>query len=88
MAFQLQTYYVGQTGRTLKDRISEHLRDIRKGDKTSGLHYDSTGHEKAYMIVQIIEKVTPNNDPYRLEREDYWIKKLVTKTPFGLNENN
>ena len=74
--------------RTLKDRISEHLRDIRKGDKTSGLHYNSTGLEKAYMIGQIIEKVTPNNDPYRLEREDYWIKKLVTKTPFGLNENN
>ena len=80
--------YVGQTGRNLKERIYEHLQDIKKGDKTSGLHYNSAAHEKAYMIVQIIEKVTPNTEFHRLEREDFWIKKLVTKAPFGLNENN
>ena len=71
-----------------RKRIYEHLQDIKKGDKTSGLHYNSAAHEKAYMIVQIIEKVTPNTEFHRLEREDFWIKKLVTKAPFGLNENN
>ena len=24
-------------------------------------------------------------DPYRLELEEFWIKKFVTKAPFGLN---
>ena len=83
-----QKQYVGHTGRNLKDRIYDHLQDIKKGDKTSGLHYNSSAHEKAYRIVQIIERVTPKVDFHRLEREDYWIKKLVTKAPFGLDENN
>ena len=80
--------YVGQTGRTLKDRIAEHVRDVRKGEKTSGTHYNLPDHVHANMKVQIIEKVTPNSEFHRLEREDFWIKKLATKAPFGLNVNN
>jgi hypothetical protein len=38
--------------------------------------------------VQIIEKVTPNTPTFRLEREDFWIKKLSTKIPLGLNKND
>ena len=37
------------------------------------------------MQVQIIKKVTPNTEHYRLEREEFWIKKFATKLPFGLN---
>ena len=77
--------YIGQTGRTFHDRIREHMYDIKKGKKTSGLHYKSEGHVHLDFKVQIIEKVTPNTEFHRLEREEYWIKKFVTKTPFGLN---
>ena len=35
--------------------------------------------------VQIIEKVTPNTELLRLEREEFWIRKLATKKPFGMN---
>jgi hypothetical protein len=40
------------------------------------------------MKVQVIEKVIPNLPQFRLEREDYWIKKMATKTPQGLNKND
>ena len=79
---------MGQTGRTLKHRIGEHVRDVRKGEKTSGTHYNLPDHVHAHMKVQIIEKVTLDSEFHRLEREDFWIKKLATKAPFGLNENN
>ena len=59
-----------------------------KGKKTSGIHYTSEGHEHSDFRVQIIEKVTPNTEFHRLEREEYWIKKFVTMTPFGLNVMN
>ena len=80
--------YVGQTGRSLNTRIKEHLCNIRKGEQVSGIHYNSPGHLHGHMQVQIIEKVTPNNELYRLEREEHWIKTLVTKIPFGLNKND
>ena len=47
--------------------------------------YNSQGHKHGYMQVQIIEKVTPNTEFHRLEREEFWIKKLATKIPMGLN---
>ena len=44
--------------------------DIKKGVKTSGIHYAQKGHHHLDFQVQIIEKVIiPNTDHYRLERE-------------------
>ena len=77
--------YIGQTGRSLHERIREHMYDIKKGTKTSGIHYSLKGHSHWDFQVQVIEKVTPNTDHYRLEREEFWIKKFATKIPFGLN---
>ena len=54
--------------------------DMTKGQNVSGKHYTQKD-----MQVQIIEKVTPNTEHYRLEREEFWIKKFATKLPFGLN---
>ena len=59
--------------------------DIVKGRNVSGIHYNLKGHEHLDFQVQIIEKVTPNTELYRLERESYWINKFSTKAPFGLN---
>jgi hypothetical protein len=40
------------------------------------------------MKVLVIEKVTPNHPQYRLEREDFLIKKMNTKTHKGLYKND
>ena len=80
--------YVGQTGRKLKERMREHLYNMYQKKEVTGLHYSLPGHSHWNFKVQIIEKVTPNTPTFRLEREDYWIKKLSTKTPLGLNKND
>ena len=77
--------YIGQTGKSLHDRIRQHMYDMTKGQNVSGKHYTQKNHTHLDMKVQIIEKVTPNTDHYRLEREEHWIKKFSTKLPFGLN---
>jgi peptide-methionine (R)-S-oxide reductase len=80
--------YVGQTGRRLMDRMKEHLNSICLQKEVTGIHYNSTGHNSSNFQVQIIERVTPNTPNYRLEREELWIKRLVTKTPHGLNKQD
>ena len=77
--------YVGQTGRSFYLRGMEHLRSVRAGEKTIGMHFFSNC-KSGDMKIQIIEKVFPNNEPFRLERERYWIEKLKTKDPHGLNK--
>ena len=64
----------------------EHLRSIKSEEKTIGKHFTSECKAEHFRI-QIIEKVFPNNEPFRLEREKYWIKTLKTITPHGMNKN-
>ena len=80
--------YVGQTGRKLKERMREHLYNMYKKTEVTGIHYSLPGHSHWNFKVQIIEKVEPNTANFRLEREDFWIKKLATKIPLGLNKND
>ena len=51
--------YIGESERTLKDRISEHIGYIRtkKIDKTTGQHFYSPGHSLVNMTVTILERV-------------------------------
>ena len=78
--------YIGQTGRKLRDRFGEHLYNICQKKEVTGLRYTSPGHSHWDLKVQVLEKVTPNTPSFRLEREEFWIKKFCTKTPFGLNK--
>ena len=55
--------------------------------EATGSHFNSLGHTHKNMEIQIIEKVYPNNKDFRLERESFWINKLRTKSPDGLNKN-
>ena len=77
--------YVGQTGSSFYLRGMEHLRSVRAKEKTIGIHFSSDCNSDD-MKMQIVEKVFPNNDPFRLERERYWINTLRTKDPQGLNK--
>ena len=56
---QCNKKYIGESERTLKDRISEHIGYIRTGklDKATGIHFNQKGHSLANMIKTIIEKV-------------------------------
>jgi hypothetical protein len=67
----------------LRERFAEHLYNIYQKKEVTGIHYTTTGHSYWDLKVQVLEKVTPNTHRYRLEREDYWIKKFSTKTPLG-----
>lgn len=80
--------YVGQTSRNLKDRIQNHLQYIRQNKEATGIHFNLPGHRTSDLKVQVIEKVFPNEKFNLLEREDFWIKKMCSKVPFGLNKNN
>ena len=68
--------------------MKEHLYNMYQKKEVTGIHYSLPGHSHWNFKVQIIEKVKPNTPTFRLEREDFWIKKLCTKTPVGLNKND
>lgn len=82
--------YVGETKRTLRTRMNEHLLNIKKNISTSFLveHFNQPSHEKDKDIsVTIIEKMDENaSDKDRLTREQFWILALVSAFPFGLND--
>ena len=83
-----KTQYVGQTGRKFHDRMMEHLKSIFHKTHTIGIHYSSALHSHNDFRVLVIEKVLPNTVNLRLEREEFWIKTLGTKSPLGLNKQD
>ena len=51
--------YIGETERTLKDRLSEHIGYIKtkKLEKSTGNHFNQPGHSVANMTALVLEKV-------------------------------
>ena len=64
----------------------EHLRYIKSGTKALGLHFKENACDSKDLLVQVIEKVMPDTESLRLQREIYWIQKLDTMAPYGLNK--
>ena len=80
-----QKQYVGQTGRTLRERFSRHKTSILCGTpNTLWEHFSLHGGLQSVQI-QPIEKLQGDLD-FRLERERFWIKLLKTAQPSGLNK--
>ena len=84
-----QLMYVGQTRNMIKQRISGHRSCIRRRQySTSPLvapHFNESGHSDGDFSVTLIEQIT-DKDPIKLDsRETFWIKKLKTLHPDGLN---
>ena len=78
------TVYVGETGRTLKERMVEHLRDIRmQADKPILRHFNR--HDVSDVRVVVLQKVQDGGRTYRQLIEDIWIRKLGTVVPHGCN---
>ena len=72
--------YVGETGRTLALRFSDHRGYVRneKFDKPTGEHFNLPGHKLADMKISIVEKVLSSDPNMRKIRESHFIEKLNT----------
>ena len=72
--------YIGESERTLKDRISEHIGYVKthKQGTTTGTHFNEPGHSVANLTATVLERVTSEDIFYRKERETYHIRKFNT----------
>jgi hypothetical protein len=84
--------YVGETKRSFRIRVSEHQGDVRnqRNQKPVARHYNSKHHSLKCMSACILEVLT--RDPslssttsIRREREEYWLYRLRSLDPLGLN---
>ena len=80
------TQYVGETKNTLKQRFYLHRSNINKNTGTLVTkHFNQNSHSLTDLRCIAIEKQHNNNHTQRLAREAFWIKKLQTLHPYGLN---
>jgi len=72
--------YIGETKRTLKERLSDHRGYVfkEKTDQATGLHFNQPGHNLSNIKITVLEKVKTEEDSYRKEREKYFINKFNT----------
>ena len=76
--------YVGETGRKLKYRFTEHLRDLKKNlDTTVAIHFNMADHSVEDISILGIDLLF-KSDNYREHKEQLWINKLNTMQPVGL----
>ena len=86
--------YVGETRQRLNFRMNDHRSNVNDPNNNKFLykHFNQPDHSIVSMKVRIIEKIYhPTNDPilstpYRLQREDFWIRELGTAIPYGCND--
>jgi hypothetical protein len=92
--------YVGQTTRPVHERLISHRSDINNNSKTTLVseHFnnDICGGIDSLTITPV--EIVPIKSPgeiipmkellARLEREQFWINKLKTIAPHGLNKQN
>jgi hypothetical protein len=80
--------YVGETSRTLRDRLNDHRSAIKLHKNTPiGVHFNDGNHSVLDLKIVGIELVTPGNNSngMRKIREKAWQKQLGTVHPLGLN---
>ena len=84
--------YVGETSRSLRQRLNNHVSDIRLGlDKPVSEHFNSFDHmgQEDMEIIPILQIPDQGsvirNQIYRRKWESYFIQKLDTMFPYGIN---
>ena len=70
--------YIGQSGRSLKERLSEHLNYIDKNVEATGRHFNLPGHSKWDLKATVLEKVHDREVWVREERESLFIRNINT----------
>ena len=66
--------YIGQSGRSLRERLSEHLSYVDKNKEATGKHFNLPGHSKWDIKATVLEKVHTREVWVREERESLWIR--------------
>ena len=80
--------YVGETGVTLYERFQNHISSIRNNkNEPIPNHFNGPHHELKDLKIVGIEKIRKNDIFLRKIKETFWIKKLQTLIPVGLNQN-
>ena len=83
--------YVGETKRSFIVRYKEHRRDIvKKKDSPVAIHFAQKGHTADDIIPTILDfmgtdPAHPKATASRKERERFWMSRLRSLTPFGIN---
>lgn len=83
-----QLQYVGQTGRRLSERISDHISNIKlKNLKPIALHFNLSDHSKSDFSITAIDQLPTrlNSLDLRLLKESTWQNLLQTAFPKGIN---
>ena len=66
--------YIGQSGRSLRERLIEHLGYVDKNKEATGKHFNLPGHSKWDIKATVLEKVHTREVWVREERESLWIR--------------
>ena len=78
--------YVGETGRSLRDRVTDHVSCIKLQKQTPiGLHFNHAGHSLKDFHILAIEQFTENSESSRRIKESTWQHLLQTAHPRGIN---
>ena len=82
---QRTDFYIGETGRTLRERCGEHLRSINKIAPGFPVveHFSSNGHTAADALIRFIKLCEGNKQ--RKRQDMRLIFRLGTCQPRGLN---
>jgi len=78
--------YIGQTSRSLKERMNGHRAAYNSGKKMPLYqHLRRKDHNFASITVTIIDVLPEANSEQLLTKEEEWITRLNTRLPNGLN---
>jgi hypothetical protein len=80
--------YVGQTSRTLADRLTNHLSCIRHNKNTPiSIHFNQPNHSINHLKIMAIEQNTASQKQLDI-KEKHWQHTLQTLYPLGINHTN
>lgn len=82
-----QIQYVGETTLPLNLRLNLHRQHITHNNTQHPVarHFNSKDHSFSNFSITPIQEIKSREENYLLARENFWINKLVTRNPHGLN---
>ena len=75
------TVYVGESERSVKEQVSEHIRDVKNQAKKPIMRHFS-GHKVDDIHFVVLQSLGREDRAYRQLVEEVWIIRLGTETPF------
>ena len=76
---------INKTGLRLRQRFNQHRNGIRNAKGALGQHFENFGCNPNDYTVQIIDVI--EDETRRKMKEYFWIKKLRTIQPHGMNSD-